>query len=70
MLTLVPVVTEAVSHSRGLAPPVAGNVPLNVALLANGKANSVELLDAMARHLGEYLPVAEADKRRISDSSG
>jgi len=64
MLTLVPVVAEAVSEPRRPAPPVVGDEPLNVALLANGKPNSVELLDAMARHLGEHLPIAEVRRWR------
>ena len=41
------------------APNVDGAAPLKVALVANGKPNSVELLDALVRRVGEQLPVAE-----------
>jgi hypothetical protein len=42
-----------------VAANVTGTEPLRMALVANGKPNSVELLDALARHVGERLPVAE-----------
>jgi len=69
MLTLVPAVAEALSEPRRPAPPVAGDKPLNLALLANGKPNSVELLDAVARHLREILPVAEVRRWRKASVS-
>jgi hypothetical protein len=59
MLSLLPVVTESAGEPRRAARPLAKNEPLKLALLANGKPNSTELLDAMARHLREYLPIAE-----------
>lgn len=69
MLTLVPIVTEALGELRRPAPPIAKDEPLNLALLANGKPNSVELLDAMARHLGESLPIAEVRRWRKTSVS-
>jgi hypothetical protein len=48
--------------SEGPPNRVAGNVtgaePLKVALVANGKPNSAELLDVLARRVGERLAVA------------
>jgi hypothetical protein len=54
-----------------VAGTVTGAEPLDVALLANGKPNSVELLDALVRHLREdgHLPVAEARSWRKSSVS-
>ena len=69
MLTVVPAVIESLSEPRRPASPVAGGQPLNLALLANGKPNSVELLDAVARHLREYLPVAEVRRWRKASVS-
>ncbi len=43
----------------GGAPNVTGTGPLKLALVANGKPNSAELLDALARRVGERLAVAE-----------
>lgn len=58
--------TEAPSGGEevGPAPRRPFDGPLRLALLANGKPNSVELLDAMAHHLERHLPVAEVRRWR------
>ena len=40
------------------APNVSATAPVKVALVANGKPNSVELLDRLAHRVGERLEVA------------
>jgi hypothetical protein len=69
MLSLIPAVTEAAGKPRRAARPLARNEPLKLALLANGKPNSAELLDAMARHLREHLPIAEVRSWRKASVS-
>jgi hypothetical protein len=49
------------SSERPKAPAanVTGDAPVKVALVANGKPNSAELLEALARHVGERLAIAD-----------
>ena len=51
------------AHGRA-APRRSFDQPIRLALLANGKPNSVELLDALARRLGERVPVGEVRRWR------
>ena len=47
-----------------IAPPLPRDRSFNLALVANGKPNSAELLDALARRLQARLPVAEIRRYR------
>ena len=50
---------RADERARGTAPNVRGEQPVHVALVANGKPNSVELLQCLAPRVAEELPVAD-----------
>jgi hypothetical protein len=50
---------RASAQPHAVAANVTGADPLHVALVANGKPNSVELLDALAGHVGDRLAVGE-----------
>jgi hypothetical protein len=43
--------------ARAAAPALAPDRPFNLALVANGKPNSMELLDLLAERLTSRLPV-------------
>ena len=59
MLTVVPPAAQVEGPDvRSAAPPLAAG-PVRLALVANGKPNSAELLEAMARHMRHHLRVAE-----------
>ena len=58
MLTVCAPFVPAQPTSATVAAPLAGG-RVRLALVANGKPNSVELLDRMAAHLDDHLAVGE-----------
>lgn len=50
--------------AASLAPPPAPGAPWRLALVANGKPNSAELLDLLAERLARRVPVAEVRRYR------
>ena len=50
--------------TRAAAPALRVNEPHNVALVANGKPNSMELLDALASRLASRIDVREVRRYR------
>jgi hypothetical protein len=58
-----------VAPARTAAPPWAPSAPLRIALVANGKPNSVELLDALALEIRRALPAAGVEVRRYRKGS-
>jgi len=63
--TLRPVpLPRTADRTRSRAPALRANEPHNVALVANGKPNSMELLDALAARLASRVDVREVRRYR------
>ena len=63
--TLRPVpAARAIDPARALAPALSRAGAHNVALVANGKPNSMALLDALAARLARQIDVAEVRRYR------
>jgi hypothetical protein len=58
-----------VAPRRAAAPAWTPASPLHLALVANGKPNSVELLDALADELDRELPGTTVEVRRYRKGS-
>ena len=55
---------RATDPTHVVAPPLRAGEPHNVALVANGKPNSMELLDALAERLSSRIDVREVRRYR------
>ena len=56
--------TRAIDASRALAPALPRGRAHNVALVANGKPNSMELLDALVARMANRIEIAEIRRYR------
>lgn len=69
MMRPVPADDRLRAAGREAAAPFDRTEPMRLALVANGKPNSVELLDALADELARHLDVAEVRRYRKASVS-